>query len=118
MSKAHRLLLIPILLFIFAAPALADPVTFNWTVDTQTHVTVVAAGGPVTGAAPVMTPVQNSPSGFWTIRLTVNEVQGPLNHSLTIIGVVQHVNSPVGHGDGAGAPISFAITVNADDAVN
>jgi hypothetical protein len=118
MSKTHRLLLIPILLFIFAAPAFADPVTFNWSVDTETRVTVVAGGGPVTGAAPLLTALQNSPSGFWNIRLTVVEDQGFADDAITIIGVVQHVKSPTGHGDGAGAPISFTITVNAENAAN
>src|SRR6185295_15786422 len=102
MSKTHRLLLLPILLFIFAAPAFADPMVI---VDTETLLTIRAVEGGVidTKSSPFMFEPTNS--GFWSAAGTISQFNTTVTNpsdSILIVGVVQHIMSPTGHNDGAG----------------
>ena len=123
MSTTHlvsKFLTTSILLFLFAATAFADPVTFQFTVDEEQHLTVKAIGGPITQSSDIVVPVAFPPSGFWSVGLTVHQQEGSTildpNDGLNLDVVVQHLKSPSGHGDGQGQPISFAIKVSAEDA--
>ncbi|PWV64438.1 hypothetical protein [Plasticicumulans acidivorans] len=106
---------------VMAGPVAAD-LKFRISVDAQEQFTILASDSdPITAN---FTHNQNgvSPSGFWDYDINFSEIEKPSfldpNDKLVVTGTVQHVKSPTGHGDGAGTPIAFRITLDADKANN
>jgi len=124
--KRHALALplLAILMPTLASMASATPIV-KVTADTELVFTVNGTGGAITANKTWFVPGQNkfftSPSGFWSLSLTISEVEKPSgldpNDKLIITGVIQHLMSPTNHGDGVG--VAFNLTgfgVDADNA--
>ena len=87
------------------------------TVDDETAFTIVGKGTAYPTLSTRIFPNYFSPSGFWFLSLTVTEgddggLIGP-DDKVTVSGTIQHRKSPTGHGDGAGLPIPFSMSIDA-----
>lgn len=111
----RKCLLLSVFVFVFAGTAYADPFLFPVQVDQQQHVRWRVGGSPI-NQNQVFLLSTVTPSGFWSLSVTVTETAGPPSQVL-FSGTIQHLMIPVGHVEGAAPPINFTISVNAVNAV-
>ena len=102
---------------IFLPASLPAGVMVQNTVDDETAFTIVGKGTAYPALNTWAFPNYFSPSGFWFLSLTVTEgddgaIIGP-DDKVTVSGTIQHLKSPTGHGDGAGLPIAFSMSIDA-----
>ncbi|MCX6596707.1 MAG: PEP-CTERM sorting domain-containing protein [Acidobacteria bacterium] len=101
---------------LFLPASLPAGVIVQNTVDDETAFTIVGKGTAYSTLGAISFGNYFSPSGFWFMSLTVDQGDDGgiiADDMVTVTGTIQHRKSPTGHGDGAGLPIAFSMSIDA-----